>query len=220
MFLDPDGQRPLLYSKLRAQFQELQTRVGVPADELCGPHGLRVEGFNGTKAGLGVDIAVAQGLWSSTAHKRYDRFDMAQVVRIPAVIAGVDEGDDPAPRSERPAGPPPRRLRRGDLRRSTWSAAAGSCSDAPDSDADDADDEGDEDGGYGSSGQASSPPASPRGQSGASGLLSLTQGRGRHAEEPVGYWGSTSRPAPRARSPTGRRTPSSRSPSGALEARR
>ena len=28
MFLDPDGQRPLLYSKLRAQFQELQTRPG------------------------------------------------------------------------------------------------------------------------------------------------------------------------------------------------
>ena len=55
---------------------------------------------------------------------------------------------------------------------------------------------------------------------GASGLLSLTQGRGRHAEEPVGYGGSTSRPPPRARSPTGRRTPSSRSPSGALEARR
>ena len=113
MFLDPDGQRPLLYSKLLAQFQELQTRVGVPADELCGPHGLRVEGFNGTKAGLGVDLAVAQGLWSSAAHKRYDRFAMAQVVRIPAVIAGVDEGDDPAPVTERPAGPPPRRRRRG-----------------------------------------------------------------------------------------------------------
>ena len=236
MFLDPDGQRPLLYSKLLAQFQELQTRVGVPADELCGPHGLRVEGFNGTKAGLGVDLAVAQGLWSSAAHKRYDRFAMAQVVRIPAVIAGVDEGDDPAPVTERPAGPPPRRLRRGDVRRSTWSADAGSCSDAPDSDADDADDEGDEEGGYGSSGLASSrgstgggavaeagastSPASPRGQSGASGLLSLTQGRGRHAEAPMGYWGSTSRPPPRARSPTGRRTPSSRSPSGALEARR
>ena len=224
MFLDPDGQRPLLYSKLRTQFQELQTRVGVPADELCGPHGLRVEGFNGTKAGLGADIAVAQGLWSSTAHKRYDRFAMAQVVRSPAVIAGVDEGDDPASGPERPAGPPPRRLRRGDVLRSTGS------------DADDADDEADEEGGYGSSGLASSrgstgggavaaagastSPASPRGQSGASGLLSLTQGRGRHAEEPMGYWGSSSRPPPRARSPTGRRTPSPRSPSGALEARR
>ena len=42
MFVDPDMRRPLLYRKLREQFRELQVRVGVPEDELTGPHGLRV----------------------------------------------------------------------------------------------------------------------------------------------------------------------------------
>ena len=61
---------------------------------------------------------MAQGGWKSSAHERYDRFSMDRVVRIPAVIAGVDEGDDPAPLNEageRPAGPPQRRRRRADV---------------------------------------------------------------------------------------------------------
>ena len=73
---------------------------------------------NATKNGLGAPLAVAQGGWKSSAHERYDRFSMDRVVRIPAVIAGVDEGDDPAPLNEageRPAGPPRRRLRRADV---------------------------------------------------------------------------------------------------------
>ena len=113
MFLDPDRRRPLLYSKLREQFRRAQLKVGVPEAELAGPHGLRVEGYNATKNGLGAPLAVAQGGWKSSAHERYDRFSMDRVVRIPAVIAGVDEGDDPAPLNEageRPAGPPQRRL--------------------------------------------------------------------------------------------------------------
>ena len=92
MFLDPDRRRPLLYSKLREQFRRAQLDVGVPEAELAGPHGLRVEGYNATKNGLGAPLAVAQGGWKSSAHERYDRFSMDRVVRIPAVIAGVDEG--------------------------------------------------------------------------------------------------------------------------------
>jgi len=52
--------------------------------------------------------------------QRYARFSLADVVRIPAVIAGVDDGANapPAPTNEaveREAGPPGRRLQRGDL---------------------------------------------------------------------------------------------------------
>ena len=100
MFLDPDQRRPFLYSKLRAQFRAAQLAAGVLEDELSGPHGLRVEGYNKTKNGLGLPMAVAQGGWKSTAHERYDRFGMEEVVRIPAVISAVDEGNDPAPLNE------------------------------------------------------------------------------------------------------------------------
>ena len=141
MFLDRDMRRPLLYRKFFAQFRELQLRVGVPDDKLSGPHGLRVEGYNGTKSRLGVELAVAQGGWRSTAHKRYERFSMERVVRIPAVIAGVDDGDDDDPAAtieagEREAGPPQRRMRRADLRRAN---------DDEDDDNEDDDDEFDDD---------------------------------------------------------------------------
>ena len=57
-------------------------------------------------------MAVAHGIWKSTAHTRYDRFDMSLVVRIPAAIAGLDEGEalDPFATQERPAGVSPARL--------------------------------------------------------------------------------------------------------------
>ena len=58
MFLDPDMRRPLIYAKLLVQFKEAQRAVGVPEDELAGPHGLRVEGYNNTKNRLGQDLAV------------------------------------------------------------------------------------------------------------------------------------------------------------------
>ena len=65
-------------------------------------------------------MAQAHGGWASRAHERYARFSLADVVRIPAVIAGVDDGANapPAPTNEaveRAAGPPERRLQRGDL---------------------------------------------------------------------------------------------------------
>jgi hypothetical protein len=100
MFLDPDMQRPLIYSRLVDQFKAMQRRIGIPDSRLNVLHGLRVEGYNLTKRGLGQDVAVAHGLWKSKAHQRYDRFDMQQVMRIPSVIAGVDAGDDSAPTNE------------------------------------------------------------------------------------------------------------------------
>ena len=55
---------------------------------IAGLHGLRVEGHNLTKNGLGAELAQAHGLWKSGAVRRYDRFTMQQVVRIPGVIVG------------------------------------------------------------------------------------------------------------------------------------
>ena len=77
-------------------------------------------GMPGTFKRFFVDVVVnmARSVRVLTLPKRYDRFSMDRVVRIPAVIAGVDEGDDPAPLNEageRPAGPPQRRLRRADV---------------------------------------------------------------------------------------------------------
>ena len=121
MFVDKsDVRRPLLYRVARQCFIDLQTAVGVAEGEHAGLHGLRVAGYNKVKTGLGGDMAQAHGGWASRAHERYARFSLADVVRIPAVIAGVDDGANapPAPTNEaveRAAGPPERRLQRGDL---------------------------------------------------------------------------------------------------------
>ena len=121
MFVDKsDVRRPLLYRVARQCFIDLQTAVGVAEGEHAGLHGLRVAGYNKVKTGLGGDMAQAHGGWASRAHERYARFSLADVVRIPAVIAGVDDGANapPAPTNEaveREAGPPERRLQRGDL---------------------------------------------------------------------------------------------------------
>ena len=121
MFVDKsDPTRPLLYRVARQCFIDLQTAVGVAEGEHAGLHGLRVAGYNKVKTGLGGDMAQAHGGWASRAHERYTRFSLADVVRIPAVIAGVDDGAN-APHAptieavEREAGPPERRLQRGDL---------------------------------------------------------------------------------------------------------
>ena len=131
MFLDKDKTRPLLYRVARRCFIDLQTAVGVPEGEHAGLHGLRVAGYNRTKAGLGADMAQAHGGWASRAHERYARFPLADVVRIPAVIAGVDAGAHAPPvptneAGERAAGPPDRRLQRDHLRE-----AVGAEDDAP-----------------------------------------------------------------------------------------
>ena len=217
MFLDPDMQRPLVYRKLLKQFKDLQRRVGVPEDELTGPHGLRVEGFNGTKGGLGEELAQVQGGWKSTAFKRYDRFRMEQVVRIPGVIVGEDEGDDPAATNEaeeRPAGPPARRLRRRDVQPARAGALA-AVRRAYGSDGDDEEDDADEEPG-GSDADDESERAQSAPASGYSDdpddeapLLSLTPG-GATARPGGAYWGTPSRrPAPGMRSGSRRGEPSS-----------
>lgn len=100
-FLDSDQCRPLIYRKALQEFKEAQVEVGVSLDEACGLHALRVTGYNQSKAALGVELTVAHGGWRSSAHTRYERFTLKQVLRIPSAIAGVDPGDTPTDTEER-----------------------------------------------------------------------------------------------------------------------
>ena len=115
-FVSPhDRSESYLYGTALDHYHRAQERVGVPKDELTSFHGLRVLGYNKTKAALGEDLAVAHGLWKSVAHKRYDRFDLGRVVLIPSAVAGVVEpvGGGGVGDAEANVGPPPARMRRG-----------------------------------------------------------------------------------------------------------
>lgn len=82
---------PLTYAAALRGFRAMLARV-TSADEAAsyGLHGLRVQGYNLAKAACGVDLAVAQGGWHSTAHERYERFSAARVLAMPqAMIAGA-----------------------------------------------------------------------------------------------------------------------------------
>lgn len=121
MFVDPnDMTRALIYGQLSDQFKEMQLRVGVPAEEVTGIHGLRVAGYDGTRGPLGEELAQVQGMWKSRAHTRYARFAMSSVAMIPQAIMGMLAASEPTPGSEmgvapRTAGPPDHRLTRAAL---------------------------------------------------------------------------------------------------------
>jgi hypothetical protein len=102
----------LTYSAALTEFKERQRRVGVKEGEEYGLHGLRVEGYNLSKHGLGADLTAAHGLWFSSAHTRYERFKLAQVFRITGVLAGTDAGDS-SDGAERPNTRTDQRLTRG-----------------------------------------------------------------------------------------------------------
>ena len=109
MFLARDQTRPYTYGAAMSDLARMLERVGV--QETYGLHSLRVSGYNWSKRGNGVDITVAHGLWMSSAHTRYERFPMSDVVRIPAKMLGEDHPDTSAV-VERAAAKPPR-LQRG-----------------------------------------------------------------------------------------------------------
>ena len=202
----------------------------MPRSERAGLHGLRVEGHNSTKNGLGADIAQAHGLWKSNAVRRYDRFAMDQVVRIPSVIMGADDGDNLAPTNEaRSRGPSNRRMRRSDVQPARASEGGTPAMDGAAGEEDDvnsdrgASDENEEvtsqsyqsDRSGEGTGQWSDPDEARRFLA-ANNLMHLTPS-GHSAVRPEGYWGMPSArrgPVPRAQSPPSRR----RSPSGSLHA--
>ena len=118
-FLDPSNpSRAWLYRQALTAFQNALISLGLPS---AGLHGLRVAGYNGTRAVLGVEVAVAQGGWRSGAHTRYWRCAMSSVLDIPAAITGALGGGQsaelPGPSSEREAGAPDHRMVRQDLAR-------------------------------------------------------------------------------------------------------
>ena len=87
----PTSVRALLYKRGMDNVRRLWALVpGVGRDlaRTRGLHGLRVAGHNGTSRELGKDVARAQGGWASAESQgRYDRFDLAEVARIPGAIA-------------------------------------------------------------------------------------------------------------------------------------
>jgi hypothetical protein len=89
-FVARDRNRGLLYAHGMENVRQLWARTpGVtPAmAKTCGLHGLRVAGHNGTSQTLGKDIARVQGGWASDqTQSRYDRFNLADIVRIPGAI--------------------------------------------------------------------------------------------------------------------------------------
>ena len=104
-FVDRDRTRPYLYSKATTDVRALWAKVVGQEAKLCGLHGLRVAGYDSARRGPGgEELAVAQGAWRSTAHRRYDRFSDAEVRGLAVAIVDqlVEPGaSDPFPR-ERP----------------------------------------------------------------------------------------------------------------------
>ena len=87
-FVTPDRRHPLTYGTAMSQFRRLLERVSDKATSmLYGLHSLRVSGWNGARTGPeGEEVAVAHGGWHGGSQRRYDRFDAATVLSLPAVI--------------------------------------------------------------------------------------------------------------------------------------
>ena len=108
-FVDENRERALLYGSALKQCRTLWARVvGDSAAHAYGLHGLRVAGYDcARRSAAGEDLAVAHGGWHSTAHKRYERFAMSEVVRISSHIVQQlgDEESTFAPMLSAPAAP-------------------------------------------------------------------------------------------------------------------
>lgn len=99
-FLAKDKQRPYTYRCAMSDLHRMLDAVG--CTERYGLHGLRVLGYNLSKRANGVDLTVAHGLWMSSAHTRYERFSMQQVMCIPRNMVGCEEVVEQAEGAERP----------------------------------------------------------------------------------------------------------------------
>ena len=109
-FLDADRVRALTYANAMVHVRSLWARVSsVENAKRYGLHGLRVAGYNAGKNGSGgVTLAVAQGGWQSSAHERYERFQMSAVLALPSEIAAqCDEDGADSSLSRAPLAPAP-----------------------------------------------------------------------------------------------------------------
>lgn len=87
MFLALDKSRAYTYSCLSSDFKHYVASVGGKAS--LGPHGLRVLGYNLSKAAVGPELTQAHGGWMSSGHSRYERFAQSLVLGIPAAMLGL-----------------------------------------------------------------------------------------------------------------------------------
>ena len=82
MFLNHNMSGAYLYGQFLKDFQALQTRVGVPQDELTGTAGLRSAGYTGTRNILGAALAQAHGGWAGPLAVRGEvRISSSRMVR-------------------------------------------------------------------------------------------------------------------------------------------
>ena len=88
MFLAKDKKRSYTYACFMTDFRGWLEAVN--GDVTLGPHGIRVLGYNLSKAGNGVDLTVAHGGWLSTGHTRYDRFSFFECLNIGCRMFSMD----------------------------------------------------------------------------------------------------------------------------------
>ena len=130
-FVDRDGVRPYRYCDAVADMRTLISRVDLgdgPIDaSQYGGHGLRVKGYNASKRAVGEDLTVAHGGWHSSAHKRYDRFNIeADIMDLPSRMVGAMAPLPPGgmrPPLEAQTAPTPRTINRGTVSRGGDGAA-------------------------------------------------------------------------------------------------
>jgi len=88
MFFARDMARPYTYT---AFISDLTTHLPEGFKHLR-PHGIRVEGYNNSLRGNGVDLTVAHGGWKSSGHSRYERFSRVAMLSISANMIGETSG--------------------------------------------------------------------------------------------------------------------------------
>ena len=94
-YVDRDRRRPYLYGKALTDIRALWARlVGAALAHECALHGLRVAGYDATRR-WNLPLAVAHGGWESQAHRRYERFNVDEVLTLCQRIADqCADGDD------------------------------------------------------------------------------------------------------------------------------
>ena len=87
-FLARDKTRPYTYTAAMSDMARMLKKVG--CKERYGIHSLRVSGYNWSKSSAnGEDLTVAHGMWKSSGHKRYSRWDVSAILDIPANMVGT-----------------------------------------------------------------------------------------------------------------------------------
>ena len=89
---------PLTYAQAQVHVRALYQRAASEAEAAkYGLHSLRVTGYALSKRGVGEELTVAHGGWRSLAHRRYDRFSLQEVLKLPEAMLAVHADEALAP---------------------------------------------------------------------------------------------------------------------------